>query len=932
MPAFRLARGVSTAVRGAVRTLGNLAYGPPVWSAPPVYTVSETQDVTYQLPVSLVGGGSMTVAWVSPGPQPNWVVLTGGTTPTIRFTGGAGQIDSADLANVILSASANGYTVNSSAGSITVTAQTAIVTFTKEIGPDVRVAGSGASEPAYNQANIAADGTFFWWCTGDHGTTNVDNAVHGFNPWTTSRVDAAGQTRSPLAGWLRWTTDLAQYVTQHDNRLHWNLRSAKLWITPGNGVYDLTDNNHSTAWKAGNYTPSTVNWKAYVKLMTQNDIDAGYFEGFLFNAHNVWVEALDCLFVCGGEASGTPPNYFWRVERTLPSEGFSEPWKITRFNPPAGVNPIGTSPAVGSTRNTSVAVGPYVYFACEDRRFWKIDVRDMVTATQLANVPAVGNNYYWLMTYDERRKKILWIGQFVYAYDLDTNTWSDITPVGWTPMYNVMGEYHNELDAHYFRAFSGYAYGDHNGGFQEHYWHKLYLGNPTTNPRWRSQTVGLSPFKGYIEVGYGQNKHVGLAWHPVKKRIYNGGGDFGYGATDFGQPGPSQTAATNQPGGRSYTITDSLRVDLYSIDPLAGGTADWRLEHPHYQQYQAGSPEQKPGFTDQIGWVWDARPAGIGGQKFWCFQHHIRDDQSNIPRFLADGVTLDPWANGDTFINSQGKIEGRGTYSWTPSANGGAGTWVKETVRYMWGDINYSTPAQVGDALRIYSGSPDHLYCGAWAQYKPASDGRFVSLFGDAYSTNVFWFVTFDPAGKTYDWRRVTFPASTLCWSWIGPMVVVDDYAYVTALTRQSGVRKSQLLKMHIPTALSYGAGQTLPSSLPQFVDCPFSFEPDGLWETQGTGGNLFHEVGLVGIDRKIVLIGSYGATLVKNGVTRLATYTPDTGRWIMADPFPGVQYNAKAWVAIPETGEILLMPNSSYDDTTQPYSPQNTYWYYRVR
>lgn len=93
---------------------------PPTWTSLPTFSdlVAGQPAGPFALGVTTVNGAFITLAWVGPGAQPGWVNLVSGVAPTIEFDGT--QTDQDDLSGVIISATANGQTVNSSAGSITV--------------------------------------------------------------------------------------------------------------------------------------------------------------------------------------------------------------------------------------------------------------------------------------------------------------------------------------------------------------------------------------------------------------------------------------------------------------------------------------------------------------------------------------------------------------------------------------------------------------------------------------------------------------------------------------------------------------------------------------------------------------------------------------------------------------------------------------------
>lgn len=99
---------------------------PVLWTGTPSYAISEGKIYSgQQVPVT-AAGALITLAWVSGTisgatvtTKPAWVTFSAASvTPTISFSG---HVDANDVTGMILSATANGATVNSSAGTITVT-------------------------------------------------------------------------------------------------------------------------------------------------------------------------------------------------------------------------------------------------------------------------------------------------------------------------------------------------------------------------------------------------------------------------------------------------------------------------------------------------------------------------------------------------------------------------------------------------------------------------------------------------------------------------------------------------------------------------------------------------------------------------------------------------------------------------------------------
>lgn len=399
-----------------------------------------------------------------------------------------------------------------------------------------------------------------------------------------------------------------------------------------------------------------------------------------------------------------------------------------------------------------------------------------------------------------------------------------------------------------------------------------------------------NPFKGPPDTSYGGSKHVWWVWHPLNKRVYTWGGDYGVGAGSFGQPDMGATFTAGS--GRTYQRDSSLNNDQYSIDPYATGAARWRLEHPYLPRDMGGGVrEARPGRPDQASLVWDSTR-----NKFWGFLTVLRTE---FLYRLSDG-TPDLWANGD--MTTSGNIEPTGTWSFAPAPNGGAGTWTLETSARLTYRSGAST-AYEGNVL--VTGAGDERIAN-W-EYDPKTDRVVAWGFGRIF--------IFNPATKTYE-HRVFSPSGysyfNACSSYVG---IVGDWMYGVAFVRVSGgERQSVMVRVNIPRMLALANGGSVPndSSYYEVIKLPWSLSPGGIWESNENGSAKWQEhAGVMGVAGKVVIVTSYDR-LVDNGVAKLATWDPATRVFTNAPLPPETDIAANSWVALPDTGEVLFGLNTS--------------------
>jgi Bacterial Ig domain len=414
-------------------------------------------------------------------------------------------------------------------------------------------------------------------------------------------------------------------------------------------------------------------------------------------------------------------------------------------------------------------------------------------------------------------------------------------------------------------------------------------GTPSTASRYRQININsaANPFKGPPDAAYGGSKHVWWVWHPVKKRVYTWGGDYGVGANSFGQPDMGSNFTTNDPATpRTFARDSSLNNDQYSIDPYSGSPVSWRLEHPYIPRNMGGTREVKPGRPDQSALVWDSARS-----KLWGIITVLRTEFL----YYVGGVP-DLWANGD--MTTVSPFEPIGTYSWVPGASGSPGAWTLETsarVAVRSGGTSYS-----GNVL--ITGSADERIAN-W-EYDPATD-RIVS-FG------VGRLFIFNPGTKTYEHRAFSPPGFGYfnpCSSYVA---IVGNWMYGVALTNQSGTRKSQLIRVNIPNMLALANGAAIPdnSTYWEAIQLPWSLSPGSVWENSNDASSKWQEhAGVMSIDGKVVIVKSYDG-LVEDGVTKMTIWDPGTRIFTPADPAPE-NIAANSWVALPDSGEVLFGLNT---------------------
>lgn len=406
---------------------------------------------------------------------------------------------------------------------------------------------------------------------------------------------------------------------------------------------------------------------------------------------------------------------------------------------------------------------------------------------------------------------------------------------------------------------------------------------------WRQITIDTnkSPFKGPPEEGFGGTKHVWYVWHPVKRRVYTFGGDYGNGAGNFSQPNMGSNFTTNDPiTPRTFARDSSLCNDQYSIDPYASGSVQWRLEHPYIvRDMGSGVRENRPGRPDQVSLVWDSVRS-----KLWGFITVLRTEFL----YLASGVP-DLWANGD--MTTSAPFEPTATYSWVPGTSGSPGTWSIETTNRL----TFRSGATSYSGGQLISGIGDERI--GLFQYDPVNDVIVCLSASSGGGQAIF---IFKPATKTYEYRTFSIPGYSRVDCSSSYCAPVNGWAYAVAITTSGGVRKSSLIRVNIAQALGVANAGSLTSSMMQAFTLPWSLSTGNVWENSGDASSKWQEhAGVIGVAGKVVIVKSYSG-VIEDGTTKLTVFDPSTLTFTPGTAAPE-NIVAHAWVGLPDSNEVFM-------------------------
>jgi hypothetical protein len=438
----------------------------------------------------------------------------------------------------------------------------------------------------------------------------------------------------------------------------------------------------------------------------------------------------------------------------------------------------------------------------------------------------------------------------------------------------------------------------------------------SSNP-WTEIEIDLttSPFRDTGDPSVYDAKHVALAWHPVKERVYTWGGD--YGNSVFSQPGGGATFTTNEPvGANTWNAVGGYRLDQFSIDPYTSDPNPWRLEQPFKIANNGGSPEQRPPINCQNSLVWDASRS-----KFWGIQTIIRG--------WGDAVEYrdDPWAAGTLAAEP---LEPVGTWSWVPGASGSPGTWTLETTNALILDSSGAPATPTYDGGRLHFGEADERIA---AFARSEDDDVLVAMSCNGGSHRLFIFYC-----DTLEWEWRTLPTDGLTiFNSSSQTAILGDYLYSVARVNLGGTRTSRLIRIHLTNALALANEGSLANNSTNFETyvLPWSISPDNVWED----GDLEHpdygqakwqeHVGVMSDGTNIYIAVSYDELLNveydgATPVTKHCVFSPATELFYQGDDAPE-QVKGSAWCYLPDTNEALLIMAS----TGSEY-PAEKAWRYR--
>lgn len=423
-------------------------------------------------------------------------------------------------------------------------------------------------------------------------------------------------------------------------------------------------------------------------------------------------------------------------------------------------------------------------------------------------------------------------------------------------------------------------------------------GGSTTTPTFSSnpyRTITAfetsNPFS--TDSGLTDTKHVAPIWHPIKRRVYTNGGDFGSGAgpTQFSQPRSGASSTTNDPvSPTTYTVSSGYRRDAYSFDPYATSPISWRLEHPYWPRNVGGTREVRPPLNCQDCFVWDSSRS-----RLWLMQTFIRGFGSSG----AGYGTTDEWAYGDLWPASH--AEPPGIYYFTEGASGSPGTWFKPSTNALVAKTPApGSPTYNGGRLEI--GNYDERI--AFFEYDATSD-RIITM--SAYAGPIGFF-SLNPATFAWEYRQLGTG-----WSYIrsssSQLCIVSGWLYGVAQATISGANKSMLIGMNISAILALGNGASIPNNSTYWKSwqLPWSLSPNAEWESGADNAKYEEHAGVRAIEGKVVICVSYDGLVDSQG-TKMGAFVPSNETFYQADSCTDTTWNANAWVDLPDSSEILMM------------------------
>lgn len=492
-----------------------LSQNQPAWTSAPSYSLTEGTAYNNQaVPVS-AGGAFITLAWVSgtvggvyTTTKPGWITFSAASaTPTVSFSG---HVDANDVTGMILSATANGQTVNSSAGILTVSAVPSaglsIVYSASEgyatenglvNGPAPRYYGNPSNTQMwYESAYATKDGTIIEAFTGTHSTIN-NNRVGEFIP---SVSGGAGYMDEVFPN-----NDSANGVSGYDNKAYCYFDAIDSLVVFPSGAFDrsISDVNGS-AWKyayynatdpytaptapsqpplnrpqlhssntgSGTYGPSLIYVPPAQIPAYENRV--GYF-----NYHCAYSQQFDCAVLIGG-AQGSSPTQAGYLYLTIlvPSKIISSSITPRYYAIQRSTNGLATdgSAAITATGRAGICfLNNHVYWiggkdpsGANSPRMYRSDITRILTASDPVAEPFVmermpdypGPGFVaGALTADPYAGTLTLINEFgLYLYDTASGSWQTLT--------SQFTEYASAFGSDPFISFPHAAFVDYRGTTQ----------------------------------------------------------------------------------------------------------------------------------------------------------------------------------------------------------------------------------------------------------------------------------------------------------------------------------------------------------------------------------------------------------------------------------------------------------------------------------
>jgi hypothetical protein len=499
---------------------------------------------------------------------------------------------------------------------------------------------SVASDPAGGGAGI---GGF----SRNHWITSINKVL---SPFGSGPVTGDNSIRAydPVANtWeYHWPADYNNGGVQNrDNQGSFYIpRLNEYWVWGGSHLEEygrLTGDPNAQAFCAGRFSISQKKWlKTSVDCSAAfSDVLTGGVPYFSVDPATAWSAQLDMGIVFGGTSQGNPQDTMAIVESN--SDG-PQPYKTTYFTGPR-------PPARDQAMNLMVAAGTDFYLfggsagSVENvqqyvKDFWKFDGIKRVW-TRLPDPPAVG--YQSAVTYDsDKRLVVAWVRDHLYAFSVDNNQWSDVTPPGLPCVFNQMAVYAPTAKRHIYEGgnrcdnqantymMAAVSLSDFFNIPSRTWTARSYSSIPTTAPGHFGGTAG--------------GKHMNIRAHPTTGEFWFVGGD------SFETPyGDNQGVWSYQPRTNAWTQRYSNCGTLGDVMPGGPNESGWVYDTTRNKFWIL------PGFW----FLLQSGPAGCGTAVTWNTANPITI--TGTAYFAVNNSTGSRWFR-DTGFSIKGTGSGAG--------------------------------------------------------------------------------------------------------------------------------------------------------------------------------------------------------------------------------------------------------------------------------